>query len=215
MSNKKSRRQFVLSVAAGVPLLALAGKVEAQQTSDPVLDQILADFKELKREGDEKPAQRRAAVRGFETLTGVLAAHYGKNYDADLKRVIRRGLQTKGRQALVHEITSKINKPGITHEKVDAALALMERDGLAGVLREGQKAFKRVRENAPEVMQVKLQFDFCADARWYADLYDMMAQVACIMSAVFGGTNFAADLACIMLGIEAVAFKATIMWMGC
>jgi hypothetical protein len=216
-----SRRQFVASIAA-VPFLpqAAIGKeaIQSQPYSDPVLDAIVADFQELRREGDEKPAQRRGAVRGIETLTGVLAAHLSKHYDPDMKRAIRRQIQRKGRQTLVQEITAKANKPEFTHEKVDAMLTRLERDGLGGVLRDVQKRIKRVRENLPpDYLQVRsaTQFDFCSDLRWFIEMAEMAAAIACALAAGMGGLNPAADAACAAATAALAGYLVMKWWYGC
>jgi hypothetical protein len=218
-----SRRQFVASIAA-VPFLpqaaAAIGKeaIQSQPYSDPVLDAIVAGFQELRREGDEKPAQRRGAVRGFETLTGVLAAHLGKHYDPEMKRALRQQLQRKGRQTLVQEITSKINKPEITHEAIDAMVTRLERDGLGGVLRDVQRRIKRMRENMPpDYLQVRsaTQFDFCSDLRWFIELAEMAAAIACAVAAGFGGLNPAADAACAGATAALAGYLVMKWWYGC
>ena len=152
-----SRRRFVTTLAVGTPLLLLgAPSVEAQQPyTDPVLDSIISDFRDLAREWEEKPNQRRSVLRASEALTGVLAAHFGKNYDANLRRGLRRQLQRKGRQAFVQEMTAKINKADITHEKMDAAITLLERRGVEGALRDAQKALRKLRDNVAEFQQVQ------------------------------------------------------------
>ena len=216
-----TRRQFVASIAT-VPFLPQAAigneALQSQPYSDPVLDAIVADFQELSREGTEKPAQRRGAVRGMETLTGVLAAHLSKHYDPDMKRAIRRQIQRKGRQALVQEITTRANKPEFTHEAIDAMLTRLERDGLGGVLRDVQKGIKRMREHLPpDYLQVRsaTQFDFCSDLRWFIDMSEMAAAIACALAAGMAGLNPAADAACAAATAALAGYLVMKWWYGC
>ncbi|MEO5740205.1 MAG: hypothetical protein ABIS29_06395, partial [Vicinamibacterales bacterium] len=184
--HQPSRRQFVTTSLAGLPILAggtasllgspsftlkaaepqgLVSKpetsVQSPPHSDPVLDAMLADFAELKREGDAKPSARKGSARGMETLTGVLAAHLGQHYDAALKRRLRQQLRQQGRQAFVQDIVTRANKPELTHEKATAMLMRLERDGMSGILRDIQKTMKRVRESLPpDVMQVRATMQY-------------------------------------------------------
>jgi hypothetical protein len=235
-----SRRRFVAASLAGLPILAggtasLFGSsftlnaaeprglnsrpdagVQSPPHSDPVLDAIVADFRELRREGDEKPGQRRGAVRGIETLTGVLAAHLGKHYDPEIKRLIRQA--RKNRQAFVHNVVTKANKPEFTHEKVDAMLTRLERDGLGGVFRDIQKGIRRMRDNMPpDYLQVRsaTQYDFCADLRWMIELAEFASALACSLAVGFGGANAAADAACAGAGMALAGYLAMKWWYGC
>ena len=200
--NQPSRRQFVSASLAGLPVLAsgtatLVGissrtlTASAQQSNsmtDHVLDAIMADFRALRREGDEKPAQRRNILRATESLTGLLAAQLGQQYDPDLKRAIRQQLQRKGRQALVQEITAMANKPEITHEKIDAMLTWLQRDGIRGVLLDAQKGLRRMRENMPDYLQARstTQYDFCADLHWIISIAESAAAIACAIAVGHG-----------------------------
>ena len=188
--------------------------VQSPPYSDPVLDALLADFAELKREGDAKPSSRKGAARGMETLTGVLAAHMGKHYDPDLKRGMRQQIRLHGRQALVQDIVTRANKPEFTHEKVDAMLTRLERDGMSGILRDLQKTMKRVRESLPpDVMQVRstAQFDFCADVRWMVDIAEFSAALACGVAWV----GPAAAAACSGASVYLAGVLALKWWYGC
>ena len=215
-----SRREFVGTTAfalAGVSSAAGIGQ-EQRQNSDPVLDAIVANFKELRRDGDEQPGQRRGVLRATETLTGVLAAHLSRHYDPDLKRSIRQQLQRKGRAALVQELTTRVNKPGITHEAIYSMLARLERDGMGGVLRDVQKATRRMRENAPpDYLQVRsvTQFDFCSDLNWIIGITEMSAALACALAAGFAALNPAADAACAGATMALALYLAMKMWYNC
>ena len=214
------RRQFVGTTAfafAGLAPAASIGQGQGQY-SDPVLEAIVADFRELGREGNEKQGQRRGAVRATETLTGVLAAHLSQHYDPGMKRTIRQQLQRKGRQALVQEITTRANKPEITHEAIDAMLTRLERDGMGGVLREVQKTLKRMRENMPpDYLQARsaTQYDFCSDLNWIIGITEMAALLACMLAADFLGLNPAADAACAAAQAALLMYLAMKMWYGC
>lgn len=237
--HQPSRRQFVTTSLVGLPMLAggtatllgsppftlnaaeqrgLVSKanvgVQSPPNSDPVLDAMLADFAELKREGDAKPSARKGAARGMETLTGVLAAHLGTHYDADLKRGIRLQLRQQGRQAFVHDIVTRVNKAEFTHEKVAATLTRLERDGISGILRDIQKAMKRVRESLPpDVMQVRatMQYDFCADVRWMIEMAEFAAALACGLA--FLGPEAVA--ACTAASLYLAGMLALRYWYGC
>lgn len=240
--HQPSRRRFVTASLAGLPILAggtaslfgssltlnaaqprgLVSKPEAgvqsPPNSDAVLDAIVADFRELRREGDGKPGLRRGAVRGIETLTGVLAAHLGKHYDPEMKRGIRQQLQRKGRQAFVQDITTRANKPEFTHEKVDAMLTRLERDGLGGVFRDIQKGIKRMRDNMPpDYLQVRsaTQWDFCSDLRWFIEMAEMSAAVACAIAMGMGGSNPLADAACVAATTALAGYLAMKWWYNC
>jgi hypothetical protein len=220
------RRQFV-----GATAFAFAGLVPAtratqaqSQSSDPVLDSIIADFQQLRREGDEKPGQRRGAVRAAEALTGILAAHLAQRYDPAMKRTIRQQLRAKGRQALVQELTTRANKPDITHERVDAMLTRFEQDGMGGVLRDVQKGLKRMRENMPDYAQVRAvkaeafvttQYDFCQDLNWMIQMTEMMAALACGIAQGFAGLNPEADAACAGLTVTLAMYLAMKWWYNC
>jgi len=230
--NQPSRRRFVAVSLAGLPVMVggaatLVGissgtlDASAQQsnsTTDTVLDAIMADFRELQREGDEKPGQRRGVVRAAETLTGVLAAHLGQHHDAELKRGIRQQLQRKGRQALVQELSVRINKPEFTHEVIDAMLSRLERDGTRGVLLDVQKAIRRMRENMPPdylAVRAGTQYDFCSDLRWFIDLAEMMAALSCALALGMAGLNPGADAACAGATAALGMYLAMKMWYGC
>lgn len=240
--HQPSRRQFVTASLVGLPMLAggtasMLGSppftlnaaerqgviqpdaaVQAPPNVDPVLDAIVADLREVRREGDEKPGQRRGAVRATETLTGVLAAHLGKNYDPDLRRAIGQQLQRKGRQALVQEITTRANRPEITHEKIDAMLTRLEREGVGGVLREAQRSLKRLRDNMPpDYLQVRsaTQYDFCSDLNWIIQLAEMSSAIACALAMGSAGVNAAADAACAGTTAALAGYLAMKWWYNC
>lgn len=217
------RRQFVGTTAfafAGIAPASAIGKetIQSQPYSDPVLDAIMADFRELRREGDEKPGQRRGAVRAAETLTGVLAAHLSKQFDPDLKRGIRQQLRRKSRQALVQEIVTRANKPEITHQGLDAMLGRLERDGMGGVLREVQTTIKRMRDNMPpEFLQARsaTQYDFCADLNWMISLTEMTSAFICGLALLEVWLNPGADAACGASLIALSMYLAMKMWYNC
>ena len=237
--HQPSRRQFVTTSLVGLPILAggtaallgsssftldaaegqgSAGKppagVQSPPYSDPVLDAILADFAELKREGDAKPSARKGSARGMETLTGVLGAHLGQHYDAALKRGLRQQIRQQGRQAFVQDIVTRANKAEFTHEKAAAMLERLERDGMSGVLRDIQKAMKRVRESLPpDVMQVRatMQYDFCADVRWMIEL----AEFSCALACGFAFLGPEAVAACTASTIFLAGVMAMKWWYGC
>ena len=209
------RRQFVGTTAfvfVGLGPAAAIGKEALQsQSSDPVLDAMIADLAELTREGNASPSARKGVLRAAEALTGAMAVHLGQHYDGQLKSSIRR--LGRNRQAFVQDITTKLNKPEVTHEKVEAALKALEKDGFKGALLGSRQVFKRVRENAPEVMQVKrVQFDYCQEAQWYITMMEMLAAIACGLAFAFAGTNLAADLACASATAQVILLQAAWLW---
>lgn len=214
--HQSSRRQFVFDVAAGTPMLLLAPSLQAQPSSsaDPVLDAMIADMVELTREGNANPSARKGVLRAAESLTGAIAVHLGEHYDPKLKSNIKR--LGKNRQAFVQDMVSKQNKPEITHEKVEAAIKALEKDGLQGVLLGTRKALKRVRDNAPEALLVKsTQWYGCDGLRWEMELIQMMMNLACALSLAFAGANAAADGACIVMGTLAAMMQGVLWWYGC
>ena len=124
----------------------------------------------------------------------------------------------KGRQALVQEITTKVNKPEITHEAIDAMLTRLERDGMGGVLRQVQKAITRMRENAPEpvlLARSTTQYDFCSDLNWIIQLTEMTATLACALAYAMLGLNPEADAACAGLQMALALYLAMKLWYNC
>jgi hypothetical protein len=225
-----SRRQFVAASLSGLPVVVggtLVGitsrpvDASAQQSSpaaDTVLEAIAADFHELRREGEQKPGQRRGVVRAAETLTGVLAAHLGQHYDVELKRQIRQQLRRKGLQALVQELSATINRPDITHDAIEKTLRRLERDGMRGLLLDVQKTITRMREHMPPdfaAVRHATQFDFCSDLRWFIDLAEMSAAIACALALGMAALNPGADAACAGATAALAMYFAMKIWYGC
>jgi hypothetical protein len=224
--NQPSRRQFFGASLAGLPVIvglgtdlfgtpkpSFASQPQSPRSADPVLESMVAELDGLRKEGDAKPSARKGIMRATEALTGAMAVHLGQHYDPQLKANIKRlGLN---RQDFVQQVATKLNNPEFTDEKVEAALKLLQRDGLQEVLLEARRVCKRVRENAPEVLQVKMQYDYCADLRWMIDLAEMMAAIACVIAIYEGGTNFAADGACGAMQLQVAVMRGFAAWFGC
>ncbi len=133
------------------------------------------------------------------------------------KRAIRGQLQRKSRQVLVQEITTRVNKPEITHEAIDAMLTRLERGGMRGVLLDAQKGLRRMRENMPDYLQVRstMQYDFCADLNWIISVAESAAAIACALAVGMGGASPAADAACAAAGLALGLYYAMRIWYNC
>ncbi|HEX6163083.1 MAG TPA: hypothetical protein VFZ31_06950 [Vicinamibacterales bacterium] len=188
-----SRRQFVASIAT-VPFLPQAGSAQPQRRApgrgaDPVLDQVLANLRELSAELETQPRTRRATLRAIESTLGVGATHLAAHYDGELQAALKRRQSRFGRAALTQDIVNHARQSGsqdVTHEAIDAAMARLEQRGLSGCFRDVQEVTRRVRINAPEQVQAAgaraIQFDYCADLNWMIDLMNMTIQIVCAIA---------------------------------
>jgi hypothetical protein len=184
------RRQFVASLA-GVPLLLqlpTAVQRPAPQTgfSDPVLEQIIAELRELKSEVEADRAPRKQTLRAIETTLGVQAAHFSTHYDAHVRSALRRREARLGRAGLVQEFLNLAHdrkQHEVTYERLDAALTRIEQRGIGGALRDVRQAIRNIRLNAPDGLQPAalrgVQYDYCSDLRWQIDLMEMLVAIAC------------------------------------
>ena len=184
-----SRRQFVASIAT-VPFLPQVGGTAQRNTpgrrADPVLDQVLANLRELSAELESQPRTRKATLRAIESTLGVGATHLAAHYDKELQSAIKRGQARLGRAALIQDIVAHARKSGssdVTHEGIDAAMTRLEQRGVSGCFRDVQEITRRLRVQAPEQVQaaaaVTVQFDYCADLIWMIDLMNMTIQIVC------------------------------------
>ncbi|MFM8533528.1 MAG: hypothetical protein ACKOEC_08040 [Acidimicrobiia bacterium] len=187
-----NRRQFVASLA-GVPVFLQAAS--AQQPSgrvapaqDPVLQQVLADIRELTAEGETQPNARKAAMRGIETSLGILAAHFSAHYDRPLQSALRRREAQLGRAALVGEIVDDGRRMNhaLSHENVEEGLRRFSQVGLAGALRNLQRAQRNVRLNAPDAIQAatmrRTQYSYCDDLAWQIQMLEAATLIACAIA---------------------------------
>lgn len=203
-----SRRQFVASIAA-VPFLpyAAAAQPRAQPgASDPVLDQVIADLRELGAEFDAQPASRKSTMRAMESTLGIGAAQLAVAYDARYAAAIRRRIARQGRAALVQDIVNHAHanrNHNVAHDLIDAGLTRLEQRGLSGCFRDIQQTIRKVRLQSPDQIQAAsgrtLQFDYCADLQWMINMMESVVQIACaiaILEPTVGG-----EVACGAMGL--------------
>ena len=184
------RRQFVASLA-GVPLLfqsATAAEPAATRAgfSDPVLEQIIADLRELKAEVEADKAPRKQTLRAIEITLGVQAAHLGAHYDAHLRTALRRREARLGRPTFVQELLNLAHdrkQHDVTYQTLDAALSRLHQRGLSGSLRDVRQAIRNLRLNAPDGLQPAalrgLQFDYCSDLQWQIHMMESLVAITC------------------------------------
>lgn len=186
------RRQFVAGLA-GVPLLlqfptAAAAQPSAPQAglSDPVLEQIIADLRELKSEAEADRAPRKQTLRAIETTLGIQAAHISAHYDAHVRSALRRREARLGRANFVQELLNVAHdrkQHDVTYQTLDAALTRLNERGLSGSLRDVRQAIRNIRLNAPDGLQPAAlraaQWDYCADLRWQIQMMEAVVAIAC------------------------------------
>jgi hypothetical protein len=203
-----SRRQFVASIAT-VPFLpyAAAAQTRAQpNAADPVLEQVIADLRELSAEFDAQPSSRKATMRAMESTLGIGAAQLAVAYDARFATAIRRRIARQGRAALVQDIVNQAHAKGnhnAAHEDIESGLTRLEQRGLSGCFRDVQQTIRKVRLQAPDQIQLAStrlrQFDYCADLNWMISMMEGIVQIACaiaILEPTVGG-----EIACGALGL--------------
>jgi hypothetical protein len=194
-----SRRQFVAAVAT-VPFLpyAVAAQSRAQPSApDPVLEQIVADLRELSAEFDAQPASRKATMRAMESTLGIGAAHLAVTFDPRFLTAIRRRSARQGRAALIQDVVNQAHarrNHNVAHDAVDAALTRLEQRGLSGCFRDVQQTIRKIRLQAPEQFQAAasrtMQFDYCADLNWMINMLEGIVAIVCavaILEPTVGG----------------------------
>jgi hypothetical protein len=215
-----NRRQFVVSLA-GVPLFLQAAS--AQQSSgrvapvqDLVLQQILTDIRELTAEGEAQPSARKAAMRGIETSLGILAAHFSAHYDRPIQAALQRRERRIGRAALVSEVVghgSGMNHAA-SHEEVDEALKRFSQIGLAGALRNLQRAQRNVRLNAPDPVQAATlrgaQYSYCDDLAWQIQMLEAATLIACAIA--LAEPTPLGEAACVAMSLMLASLLVSKMW---
>ena len=199
-----SRRQFVCASLAGLPVLAggtasLTGvpslmaseqaTAKAGPVNDPVLQQILADLRDLAAEGEAQPAARKASMRGIESTVGILAAHVSTHYDSHIRGSVRRREARLGRAILLDELVALAHKQKlhtVSPETMNEAITRITQRGVAGDLRDVQKAMRAVRLNAPDALQRvafrRAQFDYCSDLNWMIRNMEGIVGVVCAIA---------------------------------
>jgi hypothetical protein len=227
---QKSRRQFVTASLAGLPMLAYSSSAPAAVPLqgaaagqggpllvDPVLDQTIASLRELVAEGDAKPSSRKASARAIEVTLGVQAAHIALHYDPQLQRALRRRQARVGRATLIDEIVRSAHdhkRHTVTHEQVDVVLTKLEQGGLAGCLRDLQRALRAVRLNAPDVVQAAAllpgQYDFCADLRWVIEIAEQAMAIICAIAVL--EPTLALEPFCAAAALTVAMYKAMQWW---
>ena len=181
-----SRRQFVAALAA-VPFLPDSVITQGRSpATDPVLDQILSDLRDLSSEFEAQPGNRKATMRAMESTLGVGAAHLAARYDADFKRALGRAQSKRSsRAALIQELVDQAHGKGrttVTFDSMDSAMTRLNDRGLSGAFRDAQQITRRLRQQAPDQIQAaaaRAQFDYCADLRWMIELMEAMVALAC------------------------------------
>lgn len=183
-----SRRQFVASIAT-VPLMSSAAFAQpraATNTSDPVLDQILSDLRELSAEFENEPRSRKATMRAMESTLGIGAAHLATYYDGDFKAKLRRHQSRLGRAVLTQDLVNRARdsrQSNVTHEAVDAGITRLDQRGLSGCLRDVRETIRKIRLQAPDQMQAAgfaaTQYDYCADLYWMISMMEGVVAIVC------------------------------------
>lgn len=184
------RRQFVASLA-GVPML-LQSVTATQRSasragfSDPVLEQIIADLRELKSDVEADLAPRKQTLRALETTLGIQAAHMSAHYDASVRTVLRRREARLGRPGFVQELLNLAHdrkQHDVTYQTLDAALTRLNERGISGSLRDVKQAIRNIRLNAPDGLQPAalraMQYDYCSDLRWQIQMMESVVAIAC------------------------------------
>ena len=225
-----SRRQFVATSLAGLPMLAYAGSAAtaaaAPQSAaaqsgailvDPVLDQSINTLRELVAEGTARPASRKESARAIEATLGIQAAHIGLHYDAQVQRALRRRQGRAGRAALLDEMvrSARAHKnDAVTHELVDDVLTRLERGGFSNIIRDLQRALRGARLNAPDALQAAAfapaQFDFCSDVQRAIETAEIAAGIICAMAVL--EPTLALEPFCAAAGMVLAAYKAMKWW---
>jgi hypothetical protein len=218
-----NRRQFIATLGAmplllHSPLPTLAAQpMRAPQLRDPVLDQILLDLRNLVSEGEAQPSIRKSVLRAVETLLGVQAAHVAAHYDPHLQRSVRRREARIGRSALHDEVLAfahKAKQSSVSRELIDEAMTRFATGGLAGTLRDLQRAIRNTRLNAPDAFHVMAlggrQFDYCADLDRQIEMVETMASFICAI-ALAEPTPFG-ESGCAAMGVTIAYLRMMRSW---
>jgi hypothetical protein len=206
-----NRRQFVASLAT-MPILLEPTFAEqagpAPPKSDPVIDKIAADLRELAAEFESQPAIRKQTMRGMEVALGLQAVHVGAHYDAELRRSLRAREARIGRAALIQEILAFSHdrkQHEVSFQAIDAALTRLAQRGISGAVRDVADTIRKIRLNAPDPVQQAtargVQFDYCSDLRWQIEMMTAMAATVCGVAGLEPGPFFEAACASMTLAL--------------
>lgn len=189
-----NRRHFVGRLV-GVPLLlgsAPAFSLATQPVNrDPVLDQILADLRDLTAEAKARPDNRKATLRALETSLAIQAAHVATHYDPHIQNSLKRRIARVGRTTVVNDAVTfghDRQHHTVAFDTVDAAVAQLTQRGYAGILRDAQRALRQVRMQAPDAVQAAsvrtVQFDYCLDLRWQIQMLEAAMALTCSLALI-------------------------------
>ncbi|MBY0494575.1 MAG: hypothetical protein K2Y23_10195 [Cyanobacteria bacterium] len=227
-----SRRQFVTTSLAGLPMLAYAGAAApaafAPQAAvatgqgkavlvDPVLEQTINTLRALVAEGDARPASRKQSARAIEATLDIQATHIALHYDPQVQRGLKRRQGRAGRAALIDDIVKSARdhqRHTVTHELVDDALTRLERGGVSDIMRELRRALRAARLNAPDQFQAAMagtaQFDFCADVKRAIELAEIAMGIICWIAVL--EPTLALEPFCAAAGLVVASYKAMQWW---
>ena len=227
-----SRRQFVAASLAGLPMLAqvssaapflpaqAAAAKPAIRTGDPVLDQTLTTLRDLVAEGDANPGSRKQAARAIEATLGVHAAHVAATYDPRVKRALKQCEARFGRAGVIEEVLRHARQGGrhdLTPDGVDTALKVIEQHGVAGSVRDLQRAIRAARLSTPDALQAAAwrpaQYDFCADVLWVLELAELAAGIICFIA--FAEPTWFLEPFCAAAAAYVVYVKGLKWWFNC
>jgi hypothetical protein len=167
---------------------ASAGQQSASKAgfSDAVLEQIIADLRELKAEVEADKAPRKHTLRAIETTLGIQAAHLSVHYDAHVRTALRRRLARRGRPGFVQELLNLAHdrkQHDVTYQSLDAALTRVNERGVSASLRDVRQAIRNIRLHAPDGLQPAalraMQFDYCSDLRWQIEMMEAVVAITC------------------------------------
>lgn len=202
------------------PPQAASAATPAVRTGDPVLDHTLTTLRDLVAEGDANPGARKQCARAIEATLGVHAAHVAATYDPRVRRALKQCEARFGRAGLVEEVLRHTRQGGrhdLTHEAVETGLATLEKHGVAGSVRDLQKAIRAARLSAPDALQaaawLPAQYDFCADIRWVLEIAELVAGIICFIA--FAEPTWALEPFCAAAAAYVVYVKGLKWWYGC
>jgi hypothetical protein len=216
------RRQFVASLA-GVPLLLQSAQPAPRSAAaqaagpDPVLEQIIADLRELKAEVEADKVPRKQTLRAIEATLGVQAAHFSAHYDAQVRSALRRREARLGRSGLIQELLNIAHdrkQHELTYQSLDAGLTRLYERGLSGALRDLRQTIRNLRLHAPDGLQPAalraMQWDYCSDLRWQIQMMETIVAIAC--GIAFLEPTVGGEIACGAMTLALGLLYAQRMW---
>ena len=200
-----------------LPMQAASAAGPAIRTGDPVLDQTLGNLRDLVAEGNANPGQRKQAARAIEATLGVHAAHVAATYDPRVKRALKQCEARFGRAGFIDEIMRHARQAGrhdLTPDVVDTTLTFLEQHGVAGSVRDLQRAIRAARLRAPDALQAaawgRAQFDFCADVSWIIELAEFVMGITCFLA--FAEPGFLLEPFCAAAALYVTILKGLRAW---